>query len=170
MKITYSEVSHKSIFKFSDSDYAEDTVNRKCTHKYVFTLTERVISWFSQKQKITATSITETEYVRLCSAAKTAVWITEWLKEVNLTQFLNDKSVQLHEDNQLSIQLIKNLKFHVRTKHINIQYHYVWKALDNSLIELFYIFTVNMSADCLIKLLIREKFQFELSLLSLINI
>ena len=170
MKITYSEVSHKSIFEFSDSDYTEDTVNRKFTHEYVFTLAEEVIAWFSQKQKITVTSITEAEYVRLCSAAKTAVWITEWLKEVNLTQFLNNKSVQLHRDNQLSIQLIKNLKFYIRMKHINIQYHYIWEALDDSFIELFYIFTVNMSADCLIKPLIREKFQFRLSLLSFIDI
>ena len=99
MKITYSEVSHKSIFEFSDSDYTEDTVNRKFTHEYVFMLVREVISWFSQKQKITATLITEAEYVRLCSAAKTAVWITEWLKEVNLTQFLNDKLIQLYEDN-----------------------------------------------------------------------
>ena len=82
---------------------------------------------------------------------------------------LNNKSVQLHRNNQLSIQLIKNLKFHIKTKHIDVQYHYIQKALDDSFIELFYILTVNMSADCLIKPLIREKFQFRLSLLSLVN-
>ena len=169
MKITYSEVSHRGVFEYSDSDYTEDSVNRKFTHEYVFTLAERVISWFSQKQKITATSITEAEYVRLCSAVKTAVWITEWLKEVKLTQFLNNKSVQLYEDNQSSIKLIKNLKFHTQTKHIDVQYHYVQKALQNSLIELLYISTNDMSVNCSTKLLTREKLQFRLSLLRLIN-
>ena len=169
VKITYLKVSHKGILGFSDLDYTEDSVNRKFTHRYVFTLAEEAIVWFSWKQKITVTSITEAEYVRLCSAVKTAAWITEWLKEVNLTQFLDNKLVQLHEDNQLSIQLIKNLKFHIRMKHIDVQYHYIWEALENSLIELFYILTVNMLADCLIKPLTREKFQFELSLLGLID-
>ena len=85
VKITYSKVSYKGILRFSDSDYTEDSVNRKFTHEYVFTLAEKVIAWFSQKQKITVILITEAEYVRLCSAVKTAVWITEWLKKANLT-------------------------------------------------------------------------------------
>ena len=84
-KIIYLKDSHKGIFKISDSDYTEDAENRKFTHKYVFTLVREVISWFSQKQKITVTLITKVKYVRLCSAVKTAVWVIEWLKEVNLT-------------------------------------------------------------------------------------
>ena len=72
-KITYSEVSHEGLFEYSDSDYTEDSVNRKFTHRYIFTLAERVILWFSWKQKIIITLITKAEYVRLCSAVKTTV-------------------------------------------------------------------------------------------------
>ena len=43
-KITYSKDSHKGIFEYSDSDYAEDSMNRKFTHRYMFTLAEEVIS------------------------------------------------------------------------------------------------------------------------------
>ena len=43
-KITYSKDSHKDIFEYSDSDYAEDSMNKKFTYKYVFTLAEEVIS------------------------------------------------------------------------------------------------------------------------------
>ena len=43
-KITYSEVSHKGILRFSDSDYTKDFINRKFTHRYVFTLAEEAIA------------------------------------------------------------------------------------------------------------------------------
>ena len=169
LKITYSQACPNGIFAYSDSDYAGDSMDRKSTHGYVFTLAGGAISWSSRKQKTTATSTTEAEYVGLCSAAKTAAWITGWLKEANLMRFLNRKPVQLYGDNQSSIRLVKNPEFHARTKHINVQYHYVREALEDGLIELFYVSTIDMMADCLTKPLAREKFQAGLSLLGLVD-
>ena len=84
-------------------------------------------------------------------------------------QFLNCLSVQLYENNQLSIHLVKNLKFHPQTKHIDVQYHYIQEVLKDGLISLNYISTTDIPADCLMKSLMREKFQNELSLLSLVD-
>ena len=122
LKITYSGANPTGIFGYLNSDYAGDTSDRKSTHEYVFTLAGGAISWSSWKQKTTSTSTTEAGYVRLCSAAKTAAWITEWLRGANLTQFLNHKPVQLYGDNQLSIHLVKNPEFHTQTKHVDVQY------------------------------------------------
>ena len=44
LKIMFLEVNPMSIRSYSDSDYTEDTVDRKFTYRYVFTLTERVLS------------------------------------------------------------------------------------------------------------------------------
>ena len=106
----------------------------------------------------------------LCNAAKTAAWVTEWLKGAKLTRFLNRTPVQLHGDNQSSIKLVKNPEFHARTKHIDVQYHYIREALEDGLITLVYIPTTEMLADCLTKPLTREKFEAGLSLIGLVNV
>ena len=103
----------------------------------------------------------------LCSAAKTAAWITEWLKGAGLTRFLNRKPVQLYGDNQSSIQLVKNPEFHARMKHIDVQYHYIREALKDALIGLTYVSTIDMAVDCLTKPLSKEKFQSGVSRLGL---
>ena len=169
LKITYSGQSPTGVYGYSDSDYAGDTADQKSTHRYAFTLAGGAISWPSRKQKTTSTSTTEAEYVSLCNAAKTAAWITEWLKGANSGQYLNSKPVQLYGDNQSSIRLVKNPEFHARTKHIDVQYHYVREALEDGLIELSYIPTTDMTADCLTKPLTKEKFHTGLSLLGLVD-
>ena len=168
-KINYSAASFKDIFRYADSDYAEDILDWHFIHKNVFLHTDKAVTWSSWKQKTISTFTIKAEYVALCSACKTAAWISEWLKEVNFTQFLTEKSVQLYSDNQRSIWLSQNSEFHIRIKHIAVQYHYVWEALENSFIKLFYIFISSMTADCLTKPLMRDKFDVKIFLLSLIN-
>ena len=168
-KISYSAASPKGIFGYADSDYAGDISDWCFTHENVFLHADEAVTWSSWKQKTTSTFITEAEYVALCSTCKTAAWISEWLKEANFIQFLTEKPVQLYSDNQGSIQLGWNPEFHTRTKHIAVQYHYIWEALEDSLIELFYVSISSMTADCLTKSLMRDKFDVRVFLLSLVN-
>ena len=168
-KISYSAASPKGIFRYADSDYAGDISDWCFMHRNVFLHTDGAVTWSSQKQKTTSTFTTEAEYVALCSACKTAAWISEWLKEVNFTQFLTEKPVQLYSDNQRSIWLGQNSEFHIRIKHITVQYHYIQEVLEDSLIELFYVSISSMTADCLTKPLMRDKFDVKIFLLSLIN-
>jgi hypothetical protein len=39
-------------------------------------------------------------------------------------------------DNQSNINLVNNLIFHYRTKHVKIQYHFIKKKVDENLIDL----------------------------------
>jgi len=50
-------------------------------------------------------------------------------------------------------------RFHERTKHIGIRYHYVRTAIYNRLIQLFYIPTTENLADLLTKSLSHELHQ-----------
>ena len=168
-KISYSAASPKGIFGYADLNYAGDILDWCFMHGNVFLHTDGAVTWFSQKQKTTSMSMTEAEYVALCSTCKTAAWISEWLKGVNFTQFLTEKPVQLYSDNQGSIWLGRNSEFHARIKHIAVQYHYVWEALEDSLIELSYVSISSMAADCLTKPLMRDKFDVRVFLLSLVN-
>ncbi len=61
--------------------------------------------------------------------------------------------------------MIKNFHFHARTKHIDIQIHFIKKKVIEKFIDLFYVLIDQMIIDDLIKSLIKNKFvQFRVAL------
>lgn len=57
-----------------------------------------------------------------------------------------------------SIALIKNPENHSRTKHIDVQYHYVREVVEDGLVKISYMPTAEMAADILTKSLPRATF------------
>jgi hypothetical protein len=53
---------------------------------------------------------------------------------------------------------ITNIQFHARTKHIDVQCHWIREAIANGRIKLQYLHTSEMKADVLMKALGRIKF------------
>ncbi len=66
--------------------------------------------------------------------------------------------IPLKGDNQRSITLAHNPVVHSRTKHINIQHHYIRDEVASQRIQLFYIPTDEIIADGLTKPLTHVKF------------
>lgn len=66
--------------------------------------------------------------------------------------------IPLKSDNQGSIALVHNPVFYSRTKHIDIQYHYIYNEIRAKRIELSYIPTDEIIANGLIKALTNVKF------------
>jgi len=58
---------------------------------------------------------------------------------------------KLYTDSQSAIELAKNPIYHNRTKHIDIQYHFVRQAYTSSLTNLLYTPTERQLADGLTK-------------------
>ena len=140
---------------FSDSDWAGDKTTRKSTGGYVFKIAGSPISWSSKRQKTIALSSCEAEYMALTQAAKEAIWIKRLMEEIKIPQ----SSITLYCDNQGAIALSHNPEFHVRTKHIDIAYHFIRNVVQENTIKLVYISTEEQAADGLTKALSREKFQ-----------
>jgi hypothetical protein len=71
----------------------------------------------------------------------------------------------IYENNQNVIALIKNFQFHARTKHIDIQTHFIKEKVIEDFIDLIYVFIDQMIIDDLTKSLIKDKFiQFRVAL------
>lgn len=66
--------------------------------------------------------------------------------------------IPLKGDNKGSIALAHNPVFHSRTKHIDIQLHYIRDEIESRRIELSYVPTEEMIADGLTKALTHVKF------------
>ena len=68
------------------------------------------------------------------------------------------QTIPLKGDNQSSISLVHNPVYHARTKHIDIQHHYIRDEVAAKRIELSYVPTAEMIADGLTKPLTHVKF------------
>ena len=75
-----------------------------------------------------------------------------------------------YEDNQGTIELTKNPKFHNRTKHIDVSYHFVREQVDNKVISVKYCRTEDMLADITMKGLSKIQFERFRDMLGLIKI
>ena len=137
---------------YSDSDYAGDPADRLSTYGYIFTLCGGPVAWTSKKQRSISTSTTEAEYVALCQTSKQAVWYSGLLRDIGYSKYLKDDyTVPLLCDNQSAIALAENPENHARSKHIDVQFHYVRQLVAYHKITVDYCSTSHMLADALTK-------------------
>jgi hypothetical protein len=90
-------------------------------------------------------------------ATKEAVWLRNFLAEIGSP--LKGPTI-LRIDNRSAISLAKDNKFHVHTKHIDIQYHYIRECVEAGLITPHQVPTEDNVADVLTKALPCPKFEF----------
>ncbi|CAD7087458.1 unnamed protein product [Hermetia illucens] len=74
--------SNSKLQGFSNSDFASDTETRRSTTGYAFCLSNGIVTWSSQRQKLVTLSTTEAEYVAAAAAAKEAIWLRKLLNDL----------------------------------------------------------------------------------------
>ncbi|KAF2347387.1 Reverse transcriptase RNA-dependent DNA polymerase [Trinorchestia longiramus] len=163
--ILYSNCSDKCV-GYSDADWAGDKSDRKSTSGYCFTLSNSVITWRSVKQSCVALLTAEAEYVALADAAHEAIWLKQLLDNL---EFKTGGPMVVNEDNQSAICLAQNPKYHGRSKHIDIKFHYVRDLVRNKEIDLLYCPSNDMLADIFTKGLSAEKFSRLISKLGVVS-
>jgi hypothetical protein len=148
---------------YCDADWASGE-DRKSISGYVFIIGGGIVSWQSKKQPTVALSSTEGEYMAMTQTSKEILWIQQLLKDLG-RRAINDKL--LKEDNMGAIALAKNPQYHARTKHIDIQHHFIRQCLEDGKIELEYCPTEDMIADIMMKALSKEKHQRFMSMMGM---
>ena len=112
-----------------------------------------VISWQSKLQKWVSLSTTEAEYIAATEAGKEMLWMKGFLQELDLKQ----KDYIIHCDSQSAIDLSKNTMHHARTKHIDVRYHWIRKAIEEQLFQIRKIHTNENTTDMMTKVITKEK-------------
>ena len=162
------EQDSKELVGYSDADFASDTSDRKSTMGYAYLLSGAVVTWASRKQQTISTSTTEAEYVGLCNAAKEAVWIRNFLRDTGRSIYAGGtRATRIFGDNQGALRLVANPEFHSKSKHIDVQYHYVRELLEKGITTVEYVPTSKMAADCLTKPLKKGQLEANLDILGL---
>jgi transposase InsO family protein len=154
--IVYRE-DKQTIEAHSDADWAGDLTDRKSTSGYVIKLAGGAITWKSAKQKCTALSTVEAEYVAASDACKEVIWIRRLIQESKLWD-ITDQATTLKIDNKGAKDIAENAKNSQRTKHIDVRYHFIRDMIKNQQIKLQRIPTGEMTADVLTKAIPAPRF------------
>ncbi|GJZ06637.1 retrovirus-related pol polyprotein from transposon TNT 1-94 [Tanacetum coccineum] len=114
-------------------------------------LGDKLVSWSSKKQKSTAISSTEAEYIALSGCCAQILWMRSQLTDYGF-QF---NKIPLYCDNKSAIALCCN-----NVKHIDVRYHFIKEQVENGIVELYFVRTEYQLADIFTKPLPRERFNF----------
>jgi hypothetical protein len=95
--------------------------HRRYTSGGVFNLFGGEITWMRKRQSVVSLSTTKVEYMATTHARKEVVRLQILCLGIGLVQ----QSIRIDCDSQSEIFLAKNLPYHSKTKHIDVQYHFV---------------------------------------------
>ena len=108
---------------FSDADWGTNLDDRKSINGLCIFLGGNLISWCSKKQTAVARSSTEVEYRALASTATEVIWIQQLLSKIGVR--LHTSPLVLWCDNMSAQALASNLVYHARTKHFELDLHFL---------------------------------------------
>lgn len=163
---TDTKLTAPALIGYSDADWGQSYDRRSITG-YTFLLCGGAISWQSKKQRTVALSTVEAEYMATTHAAKEALW---WRTVFNGLGYDTQQPTIIWSDSQGSISLAGNPEHHTRTKHIDIQYHFIRQHLADQTITLKFVGSESMAADCLTKALERVRHEKGMDMLGLASV
>ena len=111
---------------YTDFDWAGDNSDLRSNDGYIFQLCLGPIYWSRKKVKTLSLSSCEAEYREAKEAAKEVVWLRHVLTKLGMV--LKSSHV-LKCDNRGAIQLAYNMVYHSKTKHLDLDAHYI-RGLD----------------------------------------
>ncbi|KAJ8763354.1 hypothetical protein K2173_002237 [Erythroxylum novogranatense] len=132
---------------YSDADWAGCPTTRRSTTGYCTFLGKNIISWCAKKQSTVSRSSTEAEYRAMAHTAAELTWLTFLLQELRVPSSVP----VLYCDNLSSLYLSVNPVLHARSKHIELDYHFVRERVAQGLLITKYVPSAQQLADIFTK-------------------
>ncbi|KAJ0578087.1 putative RNA-directed DNA polymerase [Helianthus annuus] len=146
--VMFRKTDNFDISGYVDSDWGKCTVTRKSVTGFGIFLGDTLVSWKSKKQGIVSRSTAEAEYRAMCSAACEVMWIKNILSELKVFCTL---PMRLFCDSKSAISISQNPVFHERTKHFELDLHFLREKIASSIIDPHKIASENQIADIFTK-------------------
>ncbi|GJX16394.1 retrovirus-related pol polyprotein from transposon TNT 1-94 [Tanacetum coccineum] len=152
----YPKDTAMALTAYADADHAGCQDTRRSTSGSAQFLRDKLVSWSSKKQKSTAISTTEAEYIAMSGCCAQILWMRSQLTDYG---FVFNK-IPLYYDNRSAIALCCNNVQHSWSKHIDIRHHFIREQVEKGVVELYFVTTDYQLANIFTKALPRERFEF----------
>ena len=136
------EASSSALAGMSDSNWEV----RHSTSGYTFNMNKCTVSWASKKQPTIALSSMEAELVAATEAAKEAVYLDSFVKELGCTP-IQSQPIHLSVDNKAAIDSSYNPENHSRSRHIERKHYFIWELVEMGRIVVPYVNSDDNLAD-----------------------
>ncbi|GJX61520.1 ribonuclease H-like domain-containing protein [Tanacetum coccineum] len=114
--------SMTQLVAYTDADWAGCPVTRRSTSGYCVFLGDNLLSWSAKRQVTLSRYSAEAEYRRVVNVVAETAWIRNLLRELHTPLFT---ATLVYCDNVSAVYLSTNPVQHQRTKHIEIDIHFV---------------------------------------------
>ncbi|KAM1091216.1 hypothetical protein ACFX2J_018527 [Malus domestica] len=137
-----------AIMGYTDADWAGHSLDRKSTTGFCTFVGGNLVTWRSKKQSVVARSSAEAEYRAMASTACELIWLKSLLFDLG---FHSKEPISMFCDNQAAMHIASNPVFHKRTKHIEVDCHYVRAQVQANIINTHYTHSHDQLADIFTK-------------------
>jgi hypothetical protein len=165
--LLYTKQGNLQIECYTDADWAGSLDDRRSTSGYCAFVGGNLVSWRSKKQNVVARLTAEAEFRSMAHGLCELLWLHILLTELGLGQ---SKPLMLYCDNKAAIDIANNPVQHDRTKHVEVDRHFIKEKLDRGVVCMPYVTSANQIADVLTKGLPEKMFSIFCSKMGLFDV
>ena len=130
------------------SNWASSPSDRRSTLGYCVFIRCNLISQKSKKQDVVTRSSVEAEYQAMALATCELIWLRHLLRKL---RFGKDEQIKLICDNQAALHIAFNPIFHEKTKHIEVDCHFIREKIASRCIATSFVNSNDQLADIFTK-------------------
>ncbi|CAL9004276.1 unnamed protein product, partial [Prunus brigantina] len=134
--LIFKKLGHLDAKGYTDANWAGNITDRCSTSGYFTFIGGNLVTWQSKKQNVMARSSAKAEYRGISQGVCELLFLRILLFEIG---FPPKKVMELYCNNQVAREIINNPIQHDRTKHVEVDRHYIKEKLVEKLINITFV-------------------------------